>query len=91
VLFAFELFQPGSVEEAKQRKRIRVESVRKRSRGSVEIYLAEKYLATKEFILVLVLLMGAPSVVLVNAPGRAYIQCDPQNRSSHVRCNADSW
>jgi hypothetical protein len=33
----------------------------------------------KEFILVLALLVSAPSVVPVNAPGGAYIQCDLQN------------
>jgi hypothetical protein len=30
-------------------------------------------------------------VILINAPGGAYIQCDPNNKSSPVRCNADGW
>ena len=30
-------------------------------------------------------------VTLVNAPGGAYIQCDPRNPSSPVRCKADGW
>jgi hypothetical protein len=31
------------------------------------------------------------SVTLVNAPGGDYIQCDPRNPSSPVRCKADGW
>jgi hypothetical protein len=31
------------------------------------------------------------AVTLVNAPGGDYIQCDPRNPSSPVRCKADSW
>ncbi len=34
--------------------------------------------------------MGA-AVTLVNAPGGDYVQCDPRNPSSPVRCKADSW
>jgi hypothetical protein len=30
-------------------------------------------------------------VTLINAPGGDYIQCDPRNPSSPVRCKADSW
>jgi hypothetical protein len=30
-------------------------------------------------------------VTLVNAPGGAYIQCDPRNPSSPVRCKPDGW
>jgi hypothetical protein len=32
-----------------------------------------------------------PSVVFANAPGGDYIQCDPRNPSSPVRCKPDSW
>jgi hypothetical protein len=31
------------------------------------------------------------TVTLVNAPGGDYIQCDPRNPSSPVRCKADGW
>ena len=31
------------------------------------------------------------AVTLVNAPGGDYIQCDPRNPTSPVRCKADSW
>lgn len=31
------------------------------------------------------------AVTLVNAPGGAYIQCDPRNPSSPVRCKPDGW
>ncbi len=31
------------------------------------------------------------TVTFVNAPGGDYIQCDPRNPSSPVRCKADSW
>jgi hypothetical protein len=30
-------------------------------------------------------------VTFVNAPGGAYIQCDPNNKSSPVRCKPDGW
>jgi hypothetical protein len=30
-------------------------------------------------------------VTLVNAPGGAYIQCDPRNPQSPVRCTPDGW
>ncbi|MFY9696122.1 MAG: hypothetical protein WA776_22335 [Xanthobacteraceae bacterium] len=34
---------------------------------------------------------GGDAITLVNAPGGDYIQCDPRNSSSPVRCKADSW
>jgi|HubBroStandDraft_6_1064221.scaffolds.fasta_scaffold116908_2 hypothetical protein len=30
-------------------------------------------------------------VTLVNAPGGAYIQCDPRNPQSPIRCTPDGW
>jgi hypothetical protein len=30
-------------------------------------------------------------VILANAPGGAYIQCDPRSKSSPVRCTPDGW
>jgi hypothetical protein len=30
-------------------------------------------------------------VIFVNAPGGDYIQCDPRNPSSPVRCRSDGW
>jgi hypothetical protein len=30
-------------------------------------------------------------IVLINAPGGAYIQCDPRIKSSPVRCKPDGW
>jgi hypothetical protein len=30
-------------------------------------------------------------VTLVNAPGGAYIQCDPRDPSSPIRCTPDGW
>jgi hypothetical protein len=30
-------------------------------------------------------------VIFANAPGGAYIQCDPRNPSSPVRCTPDGW
>ena len=46
--------------------------------------------ATK-IILALALLASATTAVLGNAPGGAYIQCDPRNPSSPVRCTPDGW
>ena len=31
------------------------------------------------------------AVTLINAPGGAYIQCDPRSPSSPVRCTPDGW
>jgi hypothetical protein len=30
-------------------------------------------------------------VIFANAPGGDYIQCDPRNPSSPIRCKADGW
>ena len=48
-------------------------------------------MTARKIILVLVLLTSATTVVFANAPGGAYIQCDPKNPSSPVRCAPDSW
>jgi len=45
----------------------------------------------KRFILVLALLTSGVGAALVNPPGGAYIQCDPRNPSSPVRCSVDGW
>jgi hypothetical protein len=42
-------------------------------------------------ILILALIVGATTAASANAPGGAYIQCDPHNPSSPVRCTADGW
>ncbi|HTZ00977.1 MAG TPA: hypothetical protein VMC05_01500 [Xanthobacteraceae bacterium] len=50
---------------------------------------------TTKLVLILTLLasMMSPltSAAYANAPGGAYIQCDPGNPSSPVRCSPDSW
>jgi hypothetical protein len=33
----------------------------------------------------------AAEVSLANAPGGAYIQCDPKSKSSPIRCTPDDW
>jgi hypothetical protein len=33
----------------------------------------------------------APTAALANPPGGAYIQCDPRNPNSPVRCEPDGW
>jgi hypothetical protein len=30
-------------------------------------------------------------VILVNAPGGSYIDCDPRNPNSPIRCTPDGW
>jgi len=45
----------------------------------------------KRFNLVLALLTSGVGAALVNPPGGAYIQCDPRNPSSPVRCSVDGW
>ena len=45
----------------------------------------------KKAILVLLLLASATTAVFANAPGGSYIQCDPKNPRSPVRCTPDGW
>ena len=42
-------------------------------------------------LLASLLLAGAPTRAAANPPGGAYIQCDPRNPSSPVRCSPDGW
>ena len=44
-----------------------------------------------KIILILALIAGAVTAASANAPGGAYIQCDPHNPSSPIRCKADDW
>lgn len=58
----------------------------------------------KVFIAILALSVMAPflvsslahaddeaKIIRVNAPGGAYIQCDPRNPQSPIRCTPDGW
>jgi hypothetical protein len=45
----------------------------------------------KKAILILALLSSAVTVSFANPPGGGYIQCDPRNPSSPVRCAPDGW
>lgn len=42
-------------------------------------------------VLTLVLASTAATAVFANAPGGTYIQCDPRNPQSPVRCKPDGW
>jgi len=42
-------------------------------------------------LLALLLAAAAPLVATANAPGGDYIQCDPRNPASPVRCKPDGW
>lgn len=46
---------------------------------------------TKIVILALTLAASAPALAAGNAPGGAYVQCDPHNPSAPVRCKPDGW
>lgn len=53
-------------------------------------------MTVKRMILALALLASAASAALTtaasaNPPGGAYIQCDPRNPNSPVRCTPDGW
>jgi hypothetical protein len=48
-------------------------------------------MTAKTIILALALLASAATYTLANAPGGAYIQCDPRSKSSPVRCTPDGW
>jgi hypothetical protein len=45
----------------------------------------------KTIILALALLASAATATLANAPGGAYIQCDPHNPRSPISCTPDGW
>lgn len=45
----------------------------------------------RKLILALALLAGAATAASANPPGGAYVQCDPRNPSSPVRCTPDGW
>jgi hypothetical protein len=45
----------------------------------------------KTIILALTLLASAATATLANAPGGAYIQCDPHNPRSPISCTPDGW
>jgi hypothetical protein len=42
-------------------------------------------------ILTLLLLASAITAAFANPPGGSYIQCDPKNPRSPVRCTPDGW
>jgi hypothetical protein len=48
-------------------------------------------MTAKTIILALALLASAATASLANAPGGGYIQCDPHNPNSPVRCTTDGW
>jgi hypothetical protein len=52
-------------------------------------------MTAKNMILALALLataaMATATTTWANAPGGAYVQCDPSNPQSPVRCTADGW
>jgi hypothetical protein len=48
-------------------------------------------MTAKKIILALVLLASATTATLANAPGGAYIQCDPHNPRSPISCTPDGW
>jgi hypothetical protein len=48
-------------------------------------------MTAKKIILVLALLASAATTALANPPGGGYVQCDPRNPSSPVRCTTDGW
>jgi len=44
-----------------------------------------------KIILLLALLASAMTAASANAPGGGYVQCDPNSKSSPVRCTTDGW
>jgi len=45
----------------------------------------------KQCLVALLLLASLATAVQANAPGGSYIQCDPRNKNSPVRCSTDGW
>jgi hypothetical protein len=48
-------------------------------------------MTAKKIILILALLATAATVAFANPPAGAYIQCDPRNPRSPIRCTPDGW
>jgi hypothetical protein len=48
-------------------------------------------MTVKKLILLLALLASATTAAFANAPGGSYIQCDPRNPQSSIRCTPDGW
>jgi hypothetical protein len=48
-------------------------------------------MTAKKIILALALLATAATATWANAPGGAYIQCDPNNPRSPISCTPDGW
>ena len=51
----------------------------------------ETKVTSTKVILTLLLLASAIANAFANPPGGSYIQCDPKNRRSPVRCTPDGW
>ena len=50
-----------------------------------------RWIRTIVLLAVVVSAFGAATATFANAPGGAYIQCDPRNPKSPVRCTPDGW
>jgi hypothetical protein len=52
-------------------------------------------MTAKKILLALALLASATTATMTptwaNAPGGDYIQCDPRNPNSPIRCTPDGW
>jgi hypothetical protein len=53
--------------------------------------IGENTVMPTKIILVLLLLTSAITAAFANPPGGSYIQCDPKNPRSPVRCTPDGW
>jgi hypothetical protein len=59
--------------------------------GDADMKRGRNSTIAKIVLLALTLAASAPAVAAANAPGGAYVQCDPHNPSAPIRCNADGW
>jgi len=48
-------------------------------------------MTARKIIMALTLLASVITAAFANAPGGAYIQCDPHNKASPIRCKPDGW
>jgi uncharacterized lipoprotein YajG len=61
------------------------------NRAVSRLKIGDMTMSAIKIILALALLAGATATAFANAPGGAYTQCDPNNKSSPVRCTPDGW
>ena len=79
------------------RRGIKFRSAKSRAIDHRDLYTGDLYggwerkVTPTKIVFVLLLLASAITAAFANPPGGSYIQCDPKNPRSPVRCTPDGW